>query len=41
MAYQHMPKTFDGPNKNPPATPPTYLMYGPLNGEKTIYVFAD
>ena len=24
----NMPKTFHGPLKNPPAPPPTYLMYG-------------
>ena len=30
MAHQYMPKIFHGPHKNPPATPPTYLMYGPL-----------
>ena len=26
-----MPKVFHGPHKNPPALPPTYLMYGPLD----------
>ena len=30
MAHQYMPKMFHDPNKNPPAPPPTYLMYGPL-----------
>ena len=30
MAHQYMPKIFYGPHKNPPAPPPTYLMYGPL-----------
>ena len=25
-----MPKIFHGPHKNPPASPPTYLMYSPL-----------
>ena len=29
MAHQYMPKIFHGPHKNPPAPPPTYLMYGP------------
>ena len=29
MAHQYMPKIFHGPPKNPPAPPPTYLMYGP------------
>ena len=26
-----MPKVFHGPHKNPPALPPTYLMYSPLD----------
>ena len=30
MAHQYMPKIFHGSHKNPPAPPPTYLMYGPL-----------
>ena len=30
MARQHMPKIFHDPHKNPPAPPPTYLMYAPL-----------
>ena len=30
MAHQYMPKIFHGPHKNPPALPPTYLMYGPV-----------
>ena len=30
MAHHYMPKIFRGPHKNPPAPPPTYLMYGPL-----------
>ena len=30
MAHQYMPKIFHGPHKNPPASPPTYLMYSPL-----------
>ena len=30
MAHQYMPKIFHDPHKNPPAPPPTYLMYGPL-----------
>ena len=30
MAHKYMPKIFHGPHKNPPAPPPTYLMYGPL-----------
>ena len=30
MAHQYMPKIFHGPLKNPPALPPTYLMYVPL-----------
>ena len=30
MAHQHMPKIFYDPHKNPPAPPPTYLMYDPL-----------
>ena len=31
MAHQYIPKIFYGPQKNPPAPPPTYLMYGPLS----------
>ena len=30
MARQYMPKIFHGPHKNPPAPPPTCLMYVPL-----------
>ena len=30
IAHQYMPKIFHGPHKNPPALPPTYLIYGPL-----------
>ena len=30
MAHQYMPKIFHGPHKNPPTSPPTYLMCGPL-----------
>ena len=30
MAHQYMPKIFHDPYKNPPAPPPTYIMYGPL-----------
>ena len=30
MAHQSIPKIFHGPHKNPPAAPPTYLMYSPL-----------
>ena len=33
MAHQYMPKIFHDPHKNPPATLPTYLMYGPLSCE--------
>ena len=29
MTHQYMPKIFHGPHKNPPAPPPTYLLYGP------------
>ena len=29
MAHQYMPKIFHDPHKNPRASPPTYLMYGP------------
>ena len=28
MTHQYMPKTFHNPHKNPPASSPTYLMYG-------------
>ena len=31
MTHQCMPKIFHGPHKSPPAPPPTYLMYGPLD----------
>ena len=31
MAHQCMPKIFHCPHKNPPAPPPTYLMYGSLS----------
>ena len=31
MAYQYMPTIFHEPHKNPPATPRTYLMFGPLS----------
>ena len=31
MAHQYMPKIFHDPHKIPPASPPTYLMYGPLD----------
>ena len=34
MAHQYMPKIFHDPHKNPPAPPPTYLMYGPLAPDK-------
>ena len=35
MAHQYMPKIFhDPPQKNPTASPPTYLMYGPLAPDK-------
>ena len=30
MAHQYMSKIFHDPHKIPPASPPTYLMYGPL-----------
>ena len=30
MAHQCIPIIFHGPCKNPPAPPPTYLMYGLL-----------
>ena len=30
MVYQFMPNIFHDPRKNPPASPPTYLMYGPI-----------
>ena len=30
MAHQYIRKIFHDPHKNPPAYPPTYLMYGPL-----------
>ena len=30
MAHQYMPKIFRDPDKNPPASPSTYLLYGPL-----------
>ena len=30
MAHQKFWKIFHGPHKNPPAPPPTYLMYRPL-----------
>ena len=36
MAHQYMPKIFHGPHKNPPAPPPTYLMYGPLPKQEDI-----
>ena len=36
MAHQYMPKIFHDPHKTPPAFPPTYLMYGPL--EKSVYL---
>ena len=29
MTNQYMPKIIHDPHKNPPAPPPTYLMYGP------------
>ena len=36
--FPKMPKIFHDPHKNPPAPPPTYLMYGPLykNNTSTI-----
>ena len=37
MAHQCMPKIFHGPHKNPPAHPPTYLMYGPLRKNVRVY----
>ena len=30
MAHQYMRKTLHDPHENPPATPPAYLMQGPL-----------
>ena len=39
MAHQYMPKIFHGPHKNPPAPPPTYLMYGPLNVSNSLNPF--
>ena len=30
MIYQFMPNIFHDPRKNPQASPPTYLMYGPI-----------
>ena len=33
MTHQYMSKIFHGPHKNPPAPPPTYLMYGPLTSK--------
>ena len=37
-----MPKIFHDPHKNPPAPPPTYLMYGLLMYEiKTEHVYED
>ena len=30
MAHQYMSKLFHGPCKNPLASPPAFLMYGPL-----------
>ena len=33
MAHQYMPNTFHEPHKNPPAPPPTYLMYVSLSLE--------
>ena len=29
MVHQYLPKLFHDPHKNPPAAPPTFLMYGP------------
>ena len=38
MAYQYMPKIFYDSHKNPPALPPTYLMYGPLETMANLIV---
>ena len=29
MAHQYTPKIFHDPHRNPPVSPPTYLIYGP------------
>ena len=34
MTHQFLPKIFHDPYKNPPAPPPTNLMYGPLRKHK-------
>ena len=30
MSHHYMPTIFHDPHKNPPAPPPTYLMYAPI-----------
>ena len=37
MTHQYMPKIFHDPHKNPPAAPPTYLMYGSLTVMKSFF----
>ena len=42
MVHQYMPKILHDPHKNPPATPPTYLMYGPYvttKGIPTLFLY--